>query len=272
MFDPQSQAIVINTAPAPQSDPETEFRRGDCLTALWVTAVACAVLWPGANSVIQKSLGVLVRGETVATANAPATDKKQAMSAPTPNNPNSDELGKRAISMMQAKGYQVQSDANIIYIRDFHCRAFDRWCDAQLVVSGDGKVLYQGRATTRPGATYYARPANPSGVFEIASGQYSAWRLGTHCGLSGSRCHEALVQVAPVTGTRAFSTNRSDARPASGIFGINLHGSTDPRETVGPYSAGCLVADTMNAHQKFMDTIRPYARGTVTATILDWED
>lgn len=263
MFDAAtSPTIIINNSNP--INPRTAERRGDFLTALYVGTITAAILFPGLNQSLQNTLGIIVRGGTIG-------GTIQETSSQTTTAPDS-EVGTKAISMMKAKGYKIELDMNIVFLRHFYCKDFDKFCDRQLVIDGTGKVLYDGKSSTLPGAPYYNKPANPGGTFAITPGQYASWKVGTHYGLTGRFVHEALIQVNPVNGTRAFKKDRSDSKPVNGNFGINIHGSgSTSNANVGTYSAGCLVADSMHNHKKFMSVIKQFNKGTYTATVLEWQ-
>lgn len=173
---------------------------------------------------------------------------------------------------MKAKGYQVDRKFNIIYVRDAVCNQFNQWCDLRLIVDGEGKLLYRALGTSQPGKYYYNRPLNPAGVFQINQGQFlDAWRVGQHCGALSGKCHEALVQVKAVSGTRSFSPTRKGAIPVSGIFGINIHAGYGTSE-VDASSAGCLTTQSWADHLRFMDLVKQSGRVVFTVTILQGSD
>jgi hypothetical protein len=273
------QQIIVNTvAPA---DIETEYRRGDFLTALYVTGIAAVVLWPGANAQLQNSMGVLVRGGGVATTEKAtvAVASNAATSLPsTPSTPGTkfepraqdSEVGKKAIALMKSRGYHIDSAFNIIYARNALCNQPNKWCDYRLIVDGSGKVLYQAIGTSKPGNTYYRNPPNSGGVFQIDAGQHvNAWVIGTHVGLSGKNPHEALVQNRAVSGTRSYSPERTNLVSVRGMFGINIHSGYGTEE-VNASSAGCLTTKTMTEHQRFMELVRQSSKPEFTVTVLDF--
>lgn len=266
MFDAAtSPTIIINNSNP--IDPRTAERRGDFLTALYVGTITAAILFPGLNQSLQNTLGILVRGGTVG-----GTTQGTSQGTSQPVTASDSEIGVKAIGLMKSKNYRVDSDMNIVFLRHFYCKDFDKFCDRQLVIDGTGKTLYDGKSSTLPGAPYYDKPANPSGTFAITPGQYASWKVGTHYGLTGRFVHEALIQTKPIDGTRAFKKDRSDSKPVNGTFGINIHGSgSGTNANVGSYSAGCLVADSMDNHKKFMSTIKQFNKGTYTATVLEWQ-
>lgn len=270
MFDAATSPTIIinNSNPV---DPKTAERRGDFLTAVYVGLVTATVLLPGMNQLAQNTLGILVRDGTVGGTTQGTTQGTSQGSSQTLTASDS-EIGAKAIGLMKSKGYKVESDMNIVFLRHFYCKEFDKFCDRQLVIDGTGKTLYDGKSSTLPGAPYYDKPANPSGTFAIETGQFSSWQVGTHYGLMGRFVHEALIQTNPINGTRAFKKDRSDSKPVNGTFGINIHGSGSTANTdVGSFSAGCLVADSMDNHKKFMATIKQFNKGTYTATVLEWK-
>ena len=267
MFDATTSPTIIinNSNPV---DPVTAEQRGDFLTAVYVGIITAAILFPGLNQSVQNTLGILVRGGTVGGTTQGTTQGTNNQTITV----NDSEVGAKAIGLMKSKNYKIDSDMNIVFLRHFYCKDFDKFCDRQLVIDGTGKTLYDGKSSTLPGAPYYDKPANPSGTFAIETGQYSSWQVGTHYGLTGRFVHEALVQTKPIDGTRAFKKDRSDSKPVNGTFGINIHGSgSGSNVNVGSYSAGCLVADSMDNHKKFMATIKKFNKGTYTATVLEWK-
>lgn len=261
----KSPTIIINNSNP--IDPSTAERRGDFLTALYVGTITAAILFPGLNQSLQNTLGILVRGGTVG-----GTTQGTSQGSSQPVTASDSEIGVKAIGLMKSKNYRVDSDMNIVFLRHFYCKDFDKFCDRQLVIDGTGKTLYDSKSSTLPGAPYYDKPANPSGTFAITPGQYASWKVGTHYGLTGRFVHEALIQINPIDGTRAFKKDRSDSKAVNGTFGINIHGSgSSSNNNVGTYSAGCLIADSMDNHKKFMATIKPFNKGTYTATVLEWK-
>lgn len=183
-------------------------------------------------------------------------------------------VGNKAISLMRSLNYQVDPKMNLVFLRGYYCNTFDSWCDLQLLVDGSGKVLFQGRSTTKPGSAGYKNPVNSAGTFSITPGQYlDAWEVGQHCGMTSGRCQEALVQRKAIKGTRSLHSDRRNPVSVSGIFGINIHGSREGgrniESKVSGYSLGCLVSVSMGDHRELMKLIKKFNRPTYSATVID---
>jgi hypothetical protein len=123
-----------------------------------------------------------------------------------------------------------------------------------------GRILFyfqQNGWIPVPGAYYTEHPVNPAGAARIEFGQYQAWRVGMHRG-----DHEALVQRGKVTVCRDLNKDMirtGDARDIADNFGINQHGPSGAEEapdSVGKFSAGCLVGKTMAGHRAFMAIVK----------------
>jgi hypothetical protein len=277
----QTPTIVINNRRQTSSSPEVALQRGKFVGMLICLGCWGAIAFPGVNASLQNSAGILVRGGTPAKTTTTATSavttqvsnpgKKQTVDAIAPSNIPNSGLGKKIIAAMQAKGYKVNSKGSIVFVKGFYCKDTpDRWCDLQTVVKADGTILYQGRSTTRPGNAWYPSKSNPSGVLQIKEGQFASWKFGEHCGASG-RCHSALVQTNNISATRSFSTARQGETSVSGVYGANIHsGPSTFSDSVGLWSAGCLVASTRKEHEQFMGVVRGiYSdNDTITATVL----
>lgn len=280
-FSPSSTpTIVVNTNPQTSASPEVALQRGKFLTALFCLSCWGAIAFPGVNNNLQNSAGVLIRGGTPSAEQAKTTqpkeesdtqEKKESSPAIAASNIPTSELGKKIIAQMKSKGYKVRPQGNIVFIKGWYCQDTpDRWCDLQTVVKDDGTILYQGRSTTRPGNAWYPSKSNPGGVLQIKEGQFASWKFGSHCGASNN-CHSALVQVGNINATRSFSTARGSETSVTGVYGANIHsGPRSFSNSVGLWSAGCLVASTRKEHEKFMDTVRGIygTNDTITATVL----
>jgi Peptidase family M23 len=183
-------------------------------------------------------------------------------------------VGNKTISLMRSLNYQVDPKMNLVFLRGYYCNTFDSFCDLQLLVDGSGKVLFQGRSTTKPGSAGYKNPVNSAGTFSITPGQYlDAWEVGQHCGMTSGRCQEALVQRKAIKGTRSLYSDRRNPVSVSGIFGINIHGSREGERNieskVSGYSLGCLVSVSMGDHRELMKLIKKFNRPTYSATVID---
>jgi len=136
----------------------------------------------------------------------------------------------------------------------------DLWNDVRMVISpnqfGEPNFKLLADATSEPGlsATHSKRAQQTNGVFRIAIGyHHEKWRAGFH---KGNLNHPALVQAAPILGTR--DRNRDGKRTGDlvtdNVKGLNQHG-TRPGLTsmrVGEWSYACLVARIWAEHIKFM--------------------
>jgi hypothetical protein len=147
--------------------------------------------------------------------------------------------------------------------------ATDVWNDRRIVIeiaSDTPKIIANWLATTEPGAYYINHPMNPGGAFRIAFGQYRAWRFGRH----GRTQYPALQQAGPVSGHR--DTNKDGRRTGDPFvtgsdFGINQHHGWD-MANVGKGSAGCLVGQSIEDHQNFMDMLSCDRRQKVNSQYL----
>lgn len=163
----------------------------------------------------------------------------------------------KILNYCKAKKYPIGGFI-IIYIEgiDINGRlnndAFNQFNDVRAVFNQE-RCLDCWQATCEPGAWYTDNPMNPKGAFRIAFGYHrNAWAIGEH---GNSEPHEALLQVAEVTGYRDY--NRDGMRPGdyldTGLFGINQHWGYDmPPDDIGRASAGCLVGRSRFGHEQFM--------------------
>lgn len=179
------------------------------------------------------------------------------------------DLAQALVDAMKRKGYALDTghgQVNIIYVEGLNedgtlnDDAPDKWNDLRVVLGFDGdKPVILGRwvATTEPGRYYTEHPINSKGAARIAFGQYTAWRVGMHRG-----DHEALVQRGTVTVCRDLNQDMvrtGDATDTGSDFGINQHGPSgvdEAGDTVGKFSAGCLVGKTMAGHKAFMAIVK----------------
>lgn len=177
-------------------------------------------------------------------------------------------LASRVTRYCVDKGYRLahgEQESNIIYIEgvDIYGREnadkFNEWNDLSLILRfRDNKpyLAFKAVCTTEPGDKYTYSPMNKAGAFRIAFGQYTAaWKAGIHGW--GGWAHEALVQVGSVTGHRDL--NKDGSRTGDKVdtgydFAINQHGPSTVG-VVGGSSAGCLVRQYMNDHNRFMNLL-----------------
>ena len=183
------------------------------------------------------------------------------------------DLAAAIVAAMRRKGYVVDTqpgEINIVYVEGLNedgtvnDDAADKWNDLRVVIGFEGDkpvILGEWRATTEPGRYYTEHPVNPAGAARIEFGQYQAWRVGMHRG-----DHEALVQRGKVTVSRDLNKDMirtGDARDSGDNFGINQHGPSGAEEapdSVGKFSAGCLVGKTMAGHRSFMAIVKADTR------------
>jgi hypothetical protein len=95
---------------------------------------------------------------------------------------------------------------------------------------------------------------NPDGAFRIAFGQYCAWTFGLH----GRTQYPALVQCAEISGYRDknMDGNRTgDPFVTGNGFGVNQHHGWDMPH-IDSASAGCLVGQSIEGHQDFMELLK----------------
>ena len=181
------------------------------------------------------------------------------------------DLAAKIVDYMLNKKYTVFNGAgelNIVYVEGMSPNGTlnsdrpNEFNDTRLVIeiNPDGRPIILGawQATTEPGNLYTNKPLNPKGAARIAFGQYKAWRVGQHCGASGS-CHEALVQVAKITIHR--DANKDHSRKGdklfAGLYGINQHWGFDHAyNNIGAASAGCLVGRSTSEHKSFMTIVK----------------
>jgi hypothetical protein len=186
-------------------------------------------------------------------------------SAPTHFNLGSD-LASKIVKKMLELGYWVSREDrryNIIYLEG--CDAdgtpnsdrLNEWNDRRILLEvrqGTPRILRNWLATTEPGRFYTQHPLNAAGAFRIAFGQYQAWKMGYH----GSSQYPALVQCAAVVGHRdgnkdGFRTG--DVVVSGDYYGINQHHGWG-MQFVDESSAGCLVGQSIEGHQEFINLLK----------------
>ncbi len=191
------------------------------------------------------------------------------LGAARPPQQRTQDLAAAIVAAMKRKGYVLSTGAgevNIVYVEGLNPDgtinddAADKWNDLRVVIGFEGDkpvILGKWIATTEPGRYYTDNPVNPGGAARIEFGQYTAWRVGMHRG-----DHEALVQRGNVTVVRDLNKDMirpGDARDTGDNFGINQHGPSgvdEAGETVGKFSAGCLVGKSMAEHRAFMAIVK----------------
>lgn len=187
----------------------------------------------------------------------------------------------RIFSYMKAQGYVISTnpgEINIVYVEGanedgtLNDNKSNEFNDRRIVFAVDGgkpKIIGNWLATVNPGVA--AIGLNSKGVPHTAFGQYKAWKVDQHCGMSGNNCHEALVQDAPIKVNRAWTGARPtqveidkgktfDGKETfieSGEFGINQHWGYDyPANDISKASAGCLVGRSIDEHVEFMKIVK----------------
>jgi hypothetical protein len=198
------------------------------------------------------------------TPSSPAESSRSGMSQP--------ELAAAIVAAMERKGCLFDrgpGELNIVYVEGMNIdgtandNAIDKWNDLRTIVdfvNGRPILRFRCEATTTPGI-YYDREhviGGPEGAALIALGQQRCWQVGIHRGTQ-----EALVQTgAPVSVYRDFdkSFRRQEGHVTTGWYGINQHGTREGYDgspnTVGPWSAGCLVARKFADHVAFMALVK----------------
>lgn len=190
--------------------------------------------------------------------------------------------GTKAIRYMVSKGYKVRA-LNIVYFEGLNANDWtenadriDEWNDIRAVIGNDGTVYMSAVATTEPGWYYRQNRMNPDGAAQIAFGQYlDAWQFGKHFK------QDALVQCGQIKVYRDNDENGSRQGDSSYVgddFAINQHttgndadaGSPD---TVGRWSAGCLVGKVASTHYNlFLPLCRAMGLRTFDTTVIDGSD
>jgi hypothetical protein len=185
-------------------------------------------------------------------------------------------IGKKIIQYMAAQKYKIRA-LNIVYIEGVDPDSFalnpdrmDEWNDVRMIIRDDGDMLVCASATTEPGAHYTYNPMNAAGAARIAFGQYlDCWEVGIH---GAAFPHEALVQIGTIKVHRDLNqdgSRKGDAIDAGSWFGINQHSTSNAPETIGPWSAGCLVGRYLSTHKLFMSICKGMGHRTFDTTILD---
>lgn len=180
------------------------------------------------------------------------------------------DIGKNLIEYCKKENYRIK-EYNIIYLEgcdnsfQLNNDYLDQWNDVRLVIKENGEIIHNVIATTEPGKYYTNKPLNKHGAFRIAFGQYlDAWTIGKH------KTQDALVQIAPVKGHRDFNKDgfRTNDLIVEGIFGINQHHGGNDYNSIGLWSAGCLVGLFEKSHDKFMQICRDTGYKNFDTTIL----
>ncbi|MFN6571073.1 hypothetical protein [Dendronalium sp. ChiSLP03b] len=185
----------------------------------------------------------------------------------------SKDTGKKIIEYLQSQKYRIRA-YNIVYIEGVDPDTFalnddqiDYWNDVRSVIRDDGEILLCAQATTEPGLWYTKNRLNVNGAARIAFGQHlEAWTFGKH--------HEqdALVQCGKIKVYRdrnedGFRTN--DPIDVGEDFAINQHTTFQAPESIGKWSAGCLVGRYPQTHAKFLQLCKDSGNKVFDTTVLD---
>jgi peptidoglycan hydrolase-like protein with peptidoglycan-binding domain len=151
---------------------------------------------------------------------------------------------------------------NIVYVEGMNpdgtpnADEANKWNDLRLLIrfeGGEPKIVGKWAATTEPGRYWTENPMSPLGAARIEFGQYNAWQVGMH-----RNNHEALVQTGgQLTVCRDLNKDgqRTGDTRQTGEFGINQHWGYDLPQ-VEKASAGCLVGQSVDGHQRFMALVK----------------
>jgi hypothetical protein len=186
--------------------------------------------------------------------------------APVPKINLGTDLASLIIGFMLKQNYFISRGPhryNIIYIEGTNADGivnsdrFNEWNDRRIlieIVGGTPKIVGNWLGTTEPGATYTYKPMNSGGAFRIAFGQYRAWRFGLH----GRTPYPALVQCENISGYRDKNQDgkrTGDSFVTGNNFGVNQHHGYD-MQLIDSASAGCLVGQSIEGHQEFLEILR----------------
>ncbi len=182
--------------------------------------------------------------------------------------------GEKAIRYMNSLNYRIRA-LNIIYFEGLdaddmatvNSDRIDYWNDIRAVISDQGQVYLSAAATTEPGWFYRQNRINSDGAAQLEFGQYlDCWEFGDHHG------QDALVQCGILTVRRDGNEDGSrsgDELFKGASFGLNQHTTNYPPDTVGRWSAGCLVGKYPATHAKFMTLCRRMGLPTFDTTLID---
>lgn len=181
---------------------------------------------------------------------------------------------------MKSRGYKIRA-LNIVYFEGLNADdmatpnddRIDHWNDVRSIIGNDGKVYLSSAATTEPGWHYRKNRMNSGGAAQVAFGQYlDCWRFGKHFK------QDALVQCGSILVYRDNNEDGSragDAVYTGDYFAINQHTTADYAkpyvpDTVGRWSAGCLVGQYSETHyNSFMPICRSMGLATFDTTLVD---
>lgn len=190
-----------------------------------------------------------------------------------------DDLAARYIAAMVAKGYTVSRDRSHViagYVEGMtpdlvrNANEIDHWNDTRLLIQFDAAgvphIIFKCEATTAPGI-YYDRTHiigwGGRGAAIISLGQQRAWQVGFHDDDPNHECLRQTGGTVKVDRDENKNLLRDDTEQ-EGWYGINHHGPGNNGDgltiTIGPHSAGCLVARVMADHREFMRLVKTDAR------------
>jgi hypothetical protein len=127
------------------------------------------------------------------------------------------------------------------------------------IANGVPTILGNWQATTEPGKHFTMHPVHALGAGRIKLGQYKAWNVGTHTGLSGTGSHEGLLQAVSISICRDKNKDfkRKDDFVDTNNDGFNQHHGSNRKETdIGKTGAGCLVGRRIDEHKSFMKIVK----------------
>ena len=196
-------------------------------------------------------------------------------------NPVQQDLAQKIVGYMERQGYEITrnpNEVNIVHIRNGNA-ARDRFEDKRIILQFDAtgrpQIIGEWDETTKPGLHIVRTTPRRDGAIFISEGQYHAWQVGVHYGMTGKYAHEALIQVAPINGLRDSDRDGIPNNPVQGNFGVNIHGPWSDGNQVEDRSAGCMVTSTMRSHREFMEIVKRDRRYQAnrnfvfTATVID---
>jgi hypothetical protein len=177
---------------------------------------------------------------------------------------------------MTSKGYKIRA-WNIVYFEGLNTDLttvnsdkIDGWNDVRAIITNAGAVLMAAAATTEPGWYYRQNRMNSDGAAQLAFGQYlDCWQIGKHYN------QDALIQCGKLTVYRDNNEDGSrtgDKKFVGSAFGLNQHTTSNSPNTVGRWSAGCLVGQYPETHLKFMKICRSMGLATFDSTLIDGSD
>jgi hypothetical protein len=182
------------------------------------------------------------------------------------------DLASRIVRCMQEKKHwiaRLPGYVNIVYVEganedgSANANTPDRFNDRRIVLtlkSGAPKILGNWQATTEPGNHFTMNPVHALGAGRIQLGQYKAWNVGIHTGLSGGNSHEGLLQAVSISICR--DKNKDFKRKGDFVDtnndGFNQHHASDRKEHlgIGKHGAGCLVGRRILEHEDFMKIVK----------------